>query len=398
MISNVYGRTSDVVARTRAIAKDVAAKHADDVDTKSRFPQETFDALKKERLLSTCVPKEYGGPGCDMQELAEQCAALAQGCAASGMILAMHHIQIACIARHSHGSAYFAKYLRECVERQLLVASITSEVGVWGDTRSSICCVEREGDRFKLEKDATTVSYGEHADDLLVTARRQADSPPSDQVLVLVRKSDCAAPNGSLEQTTTWDTLGMRGTCSPGFKMKSSGPLEQILPGSYADASAQTMVSYSHILWSAVWLGVASDAVSKASAYVRAEARKKPGTVPQAAHRLAAVMVKLQAMRSNTAGQSAEFDATTSREGGMEELLTIGWALKMNNIKIAASEAAPSIVHDALQIVGIQGYKNDGKYSVGRNYRDALSAALMVSNERILARTAPMLLVYKDEI
>lgn len=392
MISNVYGKSSDVVARTRAIAKDVAAKHAGDVDAQSRFPQETFDALRREKLLSTCVPTEFGGPGCGMQELAEQCAALAQGCASSGMILAMHHIQIACIARHSHGSAYFHKYLAECVEKQLLVASITSEVGVWGDTRSSICSVEREGNKYKLEKDATTVSYGKHADDLLVTARRQADSPPSDQILVLVRKSDC-----TLEQTSTWDTLGMRGTCSPGYKLKSSGPIEQILPGSYADASAQTMVSYSHILWSAVWLGIASDAVAKASSYVRAEARKKPGTVPQAANRLAAVMVKLQAMRCNTAGQASEFDATTANPDGMEELLTIGWALKMNNIKIAASEAAPSIVHDALQIVGIQGYKNDGKYSVGRNYRDSLSAALMVSNERILARTAPMLLVYKDD-
>jgi acyl-CoA dehydrogenase len=58
---------------------------------------------------------------------------------------------------------------------------------------------------------------------------------------------------------------------------------------------------------------------------------------------------------------------------------------------------APAIVHDALQIVGIQGYKNDGKYSVGRNYRDSLSAALMVSNERIFGKTASMLLVYKDE-
>ncbi|MFO0614007.1 MAG: acyl-CoA dehydrogenase family protein [Polyangiaceae bacterium] len=392
MISNVYGKSSDIVARTRAIARDVAAKHADDVDRQGRFPHEAFEALKKEKLLSSCVPKEYGGPGCNMQELVEQCAALAQGCASSGMILAMHHIQIACIARHGQGDAYFRKYLQECVEKQLLVASITSEVGVWGDTRSSICCVEREGDRFKLEKDATTVSYGVHADDLLVTARRQADSPPSDQVLVLLRKGD-----RTLDQTSTWDTLGMRGTCSPGFKMKASAPLEQILPGSYADASAQTMVSYSHILWSGVWLGIASEAVAKASAYVRAEARKKPGTVPQAAHRLAAVMVKLQQMRNNTGGQAAEFDAITQREDGMEELLTIGWALKMNNIKVGASELAPSVVHDALQIVGIQGYKNDGKYSVGRNYRDALSAALMISNERIFAKTASMLLVYKDD-
>src|SRR5262249_6616236 len=217
-----------------------------------------------------------------MQELAEQCAALAQGSGSSGMILAMHHIQIACIARHALAEPFFRRYLEECVEKQLLIASITSEVGVWGDTRSSICALERDGDRFRLDKDATTVSYGEHADDLLVTCRRNPEAPPSHQILVLIRK-----PDRTLTQTTTWDTAGMRGTCSAGFKMTSCGPIEQVLPGSFADSSAQTMVSYSHILWSGVWLGVASDAVSKASAYVRAEARKKPGNVPQAAHRLA---------------------------------------------------------------------------------------------------------------
>ncbi|HTJ46328.1 MAG TPA: acyl-CoA dehydrogenase family protein [Kofleriaceae bacterium] len=392
MISPVYGRTSELVARTRAIAAEVAAKHAADVDKNARFPKETFDAMKKEKLLSAAVPKECGGAGANMQELAEQCAALAQGCGASGMILAMHHIQIACIARHAMESAYFRKYLEECVEKQTLIASITSEVGVWGDTRSSICALEREGDKFKLTKDATTVSYGAHAEDLLVTCRRNSEAPASDQILVLVKQGD-----RTLDQTTTWDTLGMRGTCSPGFKMVSSGSIDQVVPGSFADASAQTMVSYSHILWAAVWLGIASDAVARASAYVRAEARKKPGTVPQAAHKLAEVMVHVQSMRNNVAGQASEFDAIMSRPGGMDELLTMGWALKMNNIKVGSSEMAPKIVHDALQIVGIGGYKNDGKFTVGRNYRDSLSAALMISNERIFAKTASMLLVYKDE-
>ena len=75
----------------------------------------------------------------------------------------------------------------------------------------------------------------------------------------------------------------------------------------------------------------------------------------------------------------------------------MGWALKMNHLKTAASEAAPQIVHRALQIVGILGYKNDSPFSLGRHYRDTLSAALMISNERIAAKSASMLLVFKDD-
>jgi acyl-CoA dehydrogenase len=383
---------SDLVAKTYAIAHEVGAANANDVDKNARFPKETFEALKQAKLLSAAVPKEYGGAGADMKELAAMCMTLAQACGSSGMVLAMHHIQVACIARHGMSSPYFQNYLRELVENQWLIGSITSEVGVWGDTRSSICACIREGSHFKLDKDATTASYAAEADDLLVTCRRDENAPQSDQILVLVRKGD-----RTLTQTTTWDTMGMRGTCSPGFKMTSSGPIDQVLPGSFADASAQTMVSYSHILWSAVWLGIASDAMARASAFVRGEARKSPGVVPPKAAHLAKLSAQVQTMRNSVQGQAAEFDDIMTRPTGMEELLTIGWALKMNNIKVASSELAPEIVHDALQIIGIAAYKNDSKLSVARHYRDSLSAALMISNDRIFGKTASLLLVYKDE-
>ena len=383
---------NDITKPTRSIALEVAAPNAADVDLKARFPQETFTALRQAKLLSVAVPRDLGGRGASMQELAAMCTAMAQGCGSSGMVLAMHHIQVACIARHGLSSQFFRDYLREVVERQLLIGSITSEVGVWGDTRSSICACLRDNGSFKLDKDATTASYAEFADDLLVTARRNADAPPSDQVLVLVRK-----PDRTLTKTTSWDTMGMRGTCSPGFKLTSSGPEVQVLPGSFADASAQTMVSYSHLLWSAVWLGIASDAVARASACVRAEARKTPGVVPTKATHLARLSAQLQLLRNSVHGQAAEFDDIMNGPNGMDELLTVSWALKMNNIKVSSSEMAPQIVHEALQIIGIAGYKNDSKLSVGRQYRDALSAALMISNDRIFGKTASLLLVHKDE-
>lgn len=384
--------SNDLLSQVRAIAADVAAKHADDVDRQARFPIETIRALQQIKALSASVPAELGGAGSDMRQLAAMCAALAQGCASSAMVFAMHHIQVACLARHGMDSKFFREYMKELVDKQHVLASMTSEVGTAGDTRSSICAVEVSGDRFVLNKDATTGSYCAHADGILVTCRRAADAPSSDQVLVLVRKGEY-----KLTQTTTWDTMGMRGTCSPGFKLESTGPAEQILPGSFADSSAQTMVPYSHILWSALWSGIAGDAVGRAASFVRAEARRKPGTVPVTATRLAKVSTQLQAMRNNWLALASEFDAMTALPTGMDDLLSMGWALKMNNLKVGSSEAAPEIVHQALQIAGVMAYKNDSKFSVGRHYRDSLSGALMVSNERINSKSASMLLVLKDD-
>lgn len=379
------------LAALKAIAAEVAAPNAADVDAKARFPRETLDALQKAKLLSAPIPKELGGPGYGMRELAMLCSTLAQACGSSAMVLAMHYIQVACMTRHALQSDFFRGYLRELVERQYLLASMTSENGTFGETRTSICAVERKDGRFELNKDATTGSYCAHADAILVTSRRAPDAPGSDQVLVLVRKQDC-----ELTQTTSWDTLGMRGTCSPGFKLQSSGPEEQIIPGAFADSSAQTMVPYSHILWASLWWGIAADAVARAAEFVRAGARKNPGTVPPTATRLADVSSQLQSMRHNWLALATEFDQLEPGAPGMKELLYIGWALKLNNLKINASETAPQIVHKALQITGILGYKNDSKFSLGRHYRDTLSGALMISNDRIASKSASMLLVFKD--
>ena len=375
----------------RQIAVEVAAIHAAEVDSKARFPVETLNALREAGVLSAGVPQKFGGAGCSLFEMAQLCATLAQACASSAMVLAMHYSQLACIARHGLDSDFFRAYLQDMVKHQYLLASMTSEVGTFGETRSSICAVERDGERFILIKEATTGSYCAYADAILVTTRRNKEASASDQVLVLVKREDC-----TLTQTSGWDTLGMRGTCSPGFHLESSGPECQIIPGAYAESSAHSMLPFSHILWASLWWGIAADAVSKAASFVRTQARQQPGTVPPTASRLAEVTMQLQVMRHNWQSVAQAFDAIDPTPAAQEQLSSIGWALQLNNLKISCSEAAPQIIHRALQIVGILGYKNQGPFSLGRHYRDSLSASLMISNDRIAAKNASMLLVFKD--
>ena len=90
------------------------------------------------------------------------------------------------------------------------------------------------------------------ADAILATARREPDSPTSDQVLVVVMKEHC-----TLERTTQWDTMGMRGTCSEGFKLKARGPASHILPKPFAEIAAHSMLATSHLLWASLWYGIA---------------------------------------------------------------------------------------------------------------------------------------------
>jgi acyl-CoA dehydrogenase len=373
------------------VAREVAGPYAHQVDAEARFPAEAFDALREARLLGALVPVELGGLGAPFPELAEACEVLGQRCGSTAMIFAMHQIQVACLVRHGRESPFFRAYLRELCDRQCLIASATTETGVGGDVRTSLCAVAQDPatGTFELRKQAPVISYGQQADDILVTARRSPEAPASDQVLVLVRHAD-----RTLERTVGWDTLGFRGTCSLGFELSASAHVEQILPHPYADISSETMLPVAHTLWSSLWLGIATDAVRRARSFVRAEARRHPGTVPPGAVRLAEVMAELQAFRANVRDGVAEFarlqDDPARRSG-------LGFAIRMNGLKVAASRLVVEVVSQALAICGIAGYRNDSPYSLGRHLRDAHGAGLMVNNDRIYGNTAQMLLVYKDE-
>jgi acyl-CoA dehydrogenase len=310
------------------------------------------------------------------------------------MIFAMHQIQVACIARHCGNSPWFESYLRHLVPSPRLIASATSEVGVGGDIRRSLaplspaddCC----GPRLRFQKRASTISYGAYADDLLTTLRRSPEADPGDQVLVLTHSQDT-----SFDQSSQWDTLGMRGTCSPAFVVRAVCSPDQVLAAPFSTIAAETMVPYSHILWSHVWLGLATDAFSRAQKFVREQARENPGTTPPSAFRLSELSAGMARFRALV--QSALDEYTAHAEGtNRVNLSTIGYAVRINNLKIAASEAAAEVCGRALRICGMLGYKNDGPYSVGRHLRDAHSAALMVSNDRLHATNAALLLVHRE--
>lgn len=374
-------------------ALNAAAANAVDVDRQGRFPAEAVEALRSAGALGWAVPVLYGGEGARLEDLAEAALELSARCAATGMIFAMHQIQVACIVRHFANSLWFEDYLRRLVREQRLIASATSEVGVGGDVRRSIAALEPPADRsgaLGFEKKASTISYGAHADDLLTTVRRHLSADPSDQVLVLTHFSQMEA-----SAVNQWDTLGMRGTCSPGFVIRAACSADQVLPVPFGLIAAETMVPFSHILWAHVWLGLSSEAFARAQNFVRAQSRQNPGVLPPTAGRLAELSVRLAEFRALVQAAANEFKGL--EEGASRpQLATLGYAVRINNLKIAASEAAVEVCQGALRICGFAGYGNNGPYSVARHLRDAYSAALMIANDRLNATNAALLLVHRE--
>jgi acyl-CoA dehydrogenase len=148
------------------------------------------------------------------------------------------------------------------------------------------------------------------------------------------------------------------------------------------------MTPFAHLTWSAVWLGIAVDALSRARLYLRGKPNATTGLV-----RLVDANAMLQRLKADLTGALRLYQTHLAADKPAPlSLLAV-----MNNLKLSVSAGVVQIIQQALAICGIAGYRNDSPYAVGRHLRDALSAPLMVSNDRIAGGMGKLLLLQRIE-
>ena len=376
---------SEVAQRAWQIGVEFAAPHADDVDRSARFPQEAVAEIRASGLLAAMIPTEFGGGGASLADVATAVRAFAAHCSATALVFAMHQIEIWYLVECGH-TPELQGLLRSVAEHGTLIANANAEVGLGGNIGQSVCAVERADGRFHLEKDALAISYGAHADAIMLTARRAPDAEPTDQVIVA-----CRPGSFTLEQTSTWDTMGLRGTCSCGFRLTVDEDEAMILPVSWAGVANKSLGA-SVILLNSAWLGIAESAAATAHRYVRASARRTVGVTPATAPLLAEMAVTLTEARSVMANAVARQAAAHGTDAVDDATLI----LALRSLKLSMARLAIEVVAAASQICGLVGYKRDSPYSLDRHHRDITGAPLMANNLRFLGDNAQLLLVMKQ--
>jgi acyl-CoA dehydrogenase len=363
------------------LGETVVGPAAYDVDLNARFPAEALAALKQERVLSALVPVELGGMGATLTDVSNTVRVISRYCAATGSFLAMHTEQVFILLKYGTTPALRA-VIDELVENQLLIANANSEVGLGGDVMRSLAALEPEGDGWRFDKQALAASYARAADLIVSTSRRTPDAAETDQVLAVLRTA-----NFTLEPTSGWDTLGLRGTCSSGLHMTGHLTADDLFPVPFSVVANGGGGQLRHVLLTAVWTGLAEAAMEEAHSAVRAAARRNIGTTPQSALRLAEIMAEVQAARGTL------FEALRETEAAIEadNLEDIGLIMSLRNVKVVTSSAAMSCATAALQICGINGFRRGKDHRLERIIRDACGALIMVSNDRYLLENAQML-------
>lgn len=366
-----------------ASAVAMARTHAEAVDRDGRFPKEAFAELRAQRLLGLLLPLAAGGEAASISDVAQICYALGRACSSTALIFAMHQASLACLTRHADANPKFAGYLKRIGDGQLLVASSTTEGQNGANLRSSASPIVWEEDHISLNRDASVVSYGSEADAIISTARKSANSVPTDQVLVLLFKDQYR-----LSRTIEWNALGMRGTCSDGFILEATGEREQVMSEAYERIHRCSMLPVSHLLWSAGWAGIAAGAVERAQLFIRKVMRASKGNLPPGAP--CATQAYQSLMTLTRLIDSALSDFARRDESALEDM---SFQTSLNLLKVSASELSIAAVLNAFYACGIAGYRNDTEFSIGRALRDILSTSVMINNNRILSNMGPSTLL-----
>lgn len=385
---------SELIEQLEAAADERIAPNAKDVDKNSRFPAEAIEVMKELKVLSSSLPKELGGLGLSVPEISEIASVIGRRCGASAMVFAMHESQMESMRFGAAGTPELDDVMRDFAENQKLIASVTSEAGIGGNIRASQTVAEADAERVVFEKQSPTLSYAEYADAFLITARRSEDAAASDQVLVFAAKEDV-----ELEKLGEWDMMGMRGTCSPPFKVQVDVPAVNLIDVPFGLISTHRMVPWSHILWASTWEGLATSAFDKATHAVRRKAKKQLAEGgPLGDPRLADAYTALQSLRGLIYEFARVFDAQAKAAPDWKSaeqqkvLVADAMALKLN-----ASMLASQVAEQSLEIIGMPGYSEGAPLSVSREIRDLMGARMMVSNDR-LRRAAGETLMLGSEV
>jgi acyl-CoA dehydrogenase len=335
--------------------------------------------MAQDRLIWAMAPKDLGGDGLDLEETARITCDVARLSGSAGLIYAMHASQALTLLRHTGQSHHLRALTQRLISDQLLVASGTSEKGVGGDIFGSRCRLETtEPGRFKLLKESPNVSYLDLAGAILITGVLPAQEGKEIQVLVAASKDELEFEPGAAAQF-----MGMRGILNRPYLLRASFSEEAIFTESYPVIARATMTPTVHILWAALWCGLAGHILDKVKHLVGKEYGAETETASVMRFELSRLVDKHYQMNALVRDAIAAFHA-----GPGKAATSIVQTTRIKRLKTICSTLLSEICVEALDLLGIRGYAEAGPLSVAEPIRDAFSARVMTSNYRLLTANA----------
>ncbi|MDG2263051.1 MAG: acyl-CoA dehydrogenase family protein [Actinomycetota bacterium] len=369
-MTNQWQLTDDQLklqSKARALAEEVVAPRAAEVDRSEQYPWDNVEALQQNGFTGMTVPKDLGGPGHSLLEAVLVVEQMAKVCGVTGRI-AVEANMGAISAVLSYGSDEQRKMAAEFVLGGDKPAICITEPDAGSAASLMTTRADRRGDSYIINGMKHWITGGSVSKLHLIFARVFDEQGEELGIggFLAIRDVTPGLSYGLREPT-----LGLRGIPEMEvlFDDMEVGPEMVVLPPSgLRRGFADLMNAYNsqRVGAGTVALGIASGAYERAVAF--AKEREQFGR-PIAEFQglqwmLADMSVQLEAARSLT------YRAACSRGAGPDGPGTSPFpdANLAAQAKIFTAEASIKVVSDALQVFGAAGYSR--RNELERMYRD----------------------------
>lgn len=366
---------ADALAAARRLAPRFAGRAAG-YDRDGVFPVDDFADLREAGLFGLMVPAELGGLGSGFSGYAAVAFELARGNGATALVFNMHASVTGALAGIPADLAgllgvpdeFFAvrdEILRRAADGAFYAVAM-SERGAGSRLSQLRTEYTREGDDFLIKGAKAFVSGSGHADAYLVAARSADDPQTVSQFLV-------PAGTPGITVTPTWDSLGMRATCSNDVAFDVRVPAGTLLGGVEGLALwfAQLMPHWLVASYAAVYAGVAQAAVDACAEHVTA---RGVAGLPSVRARLGRADAAVAAARLAVAEAARRVDADPGDRD------TIRWVWRA---KLLAGTTAAEVAASMLEAAGTSATRRGNPLE--RLYRDARCGSLQPATSDVCA-------------
>lgn len=258
-------------------------ERANESEWEGRFPYENYRDLHQSGYLTLTVPREAGGWGANVLEVALAQARLAQGCPSTALVTTMHLSFLGKIAAGKGGSSpAFERVCRAVVEQGALINSAVSEPATGSPSRGGrpTTTARRQADGSWLVNGRKTYSTGSVVLQFFLVGCSIEDDAPAEAGLpplntergsFLVSRD---TPGVRIEET--WNALGMRLSASHDLVLENVH-LEAEAHTNLLDISPEVLSIWGLPL-AALYLGIAQGARNEA---VRFAKSRRPNSLNQ---------------------------------------------------------------------------------------------------------------------
>lgn len=359
-------KTRELLAAARAVASEVLAPRAAQVDAECMWPAHAFEALGQAGLLGLHVPRHLGGHEEGLLALATITEALALHCSSSAICYGMHCVGSAVIA--AKATRYHEeRYLRPIARGEHITTLSLSESGSGAHFFLPQMELRRDGENFVVNGTKQFVTNGAHAHSYVLSAQAVGDGADVGEFSCLVLDHSTEG----LRWLEPWKGMGMRGNSSRGLELRNVRIPAQNLLGEEGDQiwyAFEVVAPYFLVAMAGTYLGVAQAAVNLTLEHLRTRQYEFSGErladVPLLQHRVAEMWTAVEKTRMLI------YNAARRGDLGDEQALVHILACKAD-----AADTAVAVTNEAMTLNGGIAYRENS--TLARLLRDARASHIM---------------------